>query len=42
VATVVVARREGALDMRRMNRLLNGGTVEEVPAEPEVTPAVVA
>jgi aerobic C4-dicarboxylate transport protein len=42
VATVVVARWEGALDVRRMNRLLNGQTVEDVPTESEVTPAVVA
>jgi len=33
VATVVVARWEGALDVRRMHRLLNGETVDEIPAE---------
>jgi aerobic C4-dicarboxylate transport protein len=30
VATVVVAKWEGALDMARMNRLLNGEPVEEL------------
>ena len=35
VATVVIARWEGALDVNRMNRLLNGEPVEEhAPAEP--------
>ena len=35
VATVVIARWEGALDVDRMNRLLNGEPVEEdAPAEP--------
>ena len=33
VATVVVARWEGALDEGRMNRLLNGEVVEDLPAE---------
>jgi len=34
VGTLVVARWEGALDTRRMNRILNGETVDEAD-EPE-------
>ena len=41
VATVVVARWEGALDVTRMNRVLNG-EVAEVPAPPKAEPAAVA
>lgn len=33
VATVVIAKWEGALDVRRMNRLLNGEAVEDLRAE---------
>jgi aerobic C4-dicarboxylate transport protein len=42
VATVVVARWEGALDVTRMNRILNGEVVAEVPAPPKAEPAAVA
>ena len=46
VATVVVAKWEGALDAKRMNRLLNGEAVEDVQVEastqPKVEPAAVA
>jgi aerobic C4-dicarboxylate transport protein len=39
VATVVVAKWEGALDVERMNRLLNGKAVEDVsPAEAHPEP----
>ena len=38
VATVVVARWEGALDMNRMTRLLNGEEIDEL-AEPQPAPA---
>jgi aerobic C4-dicarboxylate transport protein len=34
VATVVVAKWEGALDMKRMNRLLNGEAVDDLQSEP--------
>ena len=39
VATVVVAKWEGALDVGRMNRLLNGEAVEDLPAEAQPVPA---
>jgi aerobic C4-dicarboxylate transport protein len=39
VATVVIARWEGALDVNRMNRLLNGESVEERLAVEPTTPA---
>ena len=42
VATVVVARWEGALDMKRMERALNGEALEEVAPVPERKPAVIA
>jgi aerobic C4-dicarboxylate transport protein len=42
VATVVVARWEGALDVTRMNRLLNGETVDDGPAEAQPQPVVAA
>jgi aerobic C4-dicarboxylate transport protein len=46
VATVVVAKWEGALDAKRMNRLLNGEAVEDVQVEastqPKAEPAAVA
>ena len=46
VATVVVARWEGALDMMRMNRLLNGEAVDELQmaptTQPKAEPAAVA
>jgi aerobic C4-dicarboxylate transport protein len=42
VATVVVAKWEGALDVTRMNRVLNGEVVAEAPAPPRVEPAAVA
>jgi aerobic C4-dicarboxylate transport protein len=43
VATVVVAKWEGALDVERMNRLLNGKAVEDVrPAEAHPEPVVIA
>ena len=42
VATVVVARWEGALDAGRMNRLLNGEVVEDLPGEVRPQPVVVA
>jgi aerobic C4-dicarboxylate transport protein len=42
VATVVVARWEGALDVARMNRVLNGEVVAEAPAPPKVEPVAVA
>jgi aerobic C4-dicarboxylate transport protein len=38
VATVVVARWEGALDVRRMQRILNGERVEETQPQPDVVP----
>lgn len=44
IATVVVAKWEGALDVQRMNRLLNGESVDELPAQEtaaEPQPAVV-
>ena len=41
VATVVVAKWEGALDVTRMNRVLNG-EIAEVPSPPKVEPAAVA
>jgi aerobic C4-dicarboxylate transport protein len=40
VATVVVAKWEGALDVERMTRLLNGESVDELP-EPKAAPAAV-
>ena len=42
VATVVVARWEGALDMKRMERALNGEVLEELTPVPERKPAVIA
>ena len=42
VATVVVARWEGALDVTRMNRLLNGEAVDDLPAETQPQPVVAA
>jgi aerobic C4-dicarboxylate transport protein len=42
VATVVVARWEGALDVKRMERALNGEILEEVTPAPERKPAVIA
>ena len=42
VATIVVARWEGALDETRMHRLLNGQTVDDGPAETQPQPVVVA
>ena len=42
VATVVVARLEGALDVGRMNRLLNGEAVDDLQAEAAPVPVVVA
>jgi aerobic C4-dicarboxylate transport protein len=42
VATVVVARWEGALDVPRMRRLLDGETVDEEAAASEVEPQPVA
>lgn len=42
VATVVVARWEGALDVERMERALNGEILEEVVPVPERKPAVIA
>jgi len=42
VATVVVARWEGALDVTRMHRVLNGEVVAEVQSPPKVEPAAVA
>ena len=46
VATVVVAKWEGALDMKRMNRLLNGEAVDDLQSEPsshtQPEPAAVA
>jgi aerobic C4-dicarboxylate transport protein len=43
VATVVVAKWEGALDTERMNRVLNGETVEEVAPQPKIAaPAIVS
>ena len=38
VATVVVAKWEGALDIGRMNRLLNGEAVDDVPIEAQPVP----
>ena len=35
VATVVVAKWEGALDVKRMHRLLNGEAVDDADAQPE-------
>jgi len=42
VATVVVAKWEGALDAERMNRVLNGETAAETSSQPKVEPAAVA
>ena len=42
VATVVVAKWEKALDVRRMTRILNGETVEEIAPQPKAEPAAVA
>ena len=46
VATVVVAKWEGALDVKRMNRMLDGEAVDdlqvEASAQPKVEPAAVA
>jgi aerobic C4-dicarboxylate transport protein len=43
IATVVVAKWEGALDTERMNRVLNGERVEEVAPQPKIAaPAVVS
>jgi aerobic C4-dicarboxylate transport protein len=42
VATVVVAKWEKALDVRRMTRILNGETVEELQPQPKAEPAAVA
>jgi aerobic C4-dicarboxylate transport protein len=45
VATVVVAKWEGALDVRRMTRILNGEMVEEISTptpKPKAEPAAVA
>jgi aerobic C4-dicarboxylate transport protein len=43
VATVVVAKWEGALDVRRMTRILNGEVVEEISTpKPKAEPAAVA
>lgn len=45
VATVVVAKWEGALDTRRMTRILNGEVVEEISTptpKPKAEPAAVA
>jgi aerobic C4-dicarboxylate transport protein len=41
VATVVIAKWEGALDVERMNRLLNGEKVEEEEPQPAAEPAAV-
>jgi aerobic C4-dicarboxylate transport protein len=41
VATVVIARWEGALDVERMNRLLNGERIEEEAPQPAAEAAVV-
>jgi aerobic C4-dicarboxylate transport protein len=42
VATVVIAKWEGALDETRLHRLLNGETLDDGPAEAQPQPAVVA
>ena len=43
VATVVVARWEGALDINRMQRVLNGEAVEDLaPPTPELAPVVMS
>ena len=42
VATVVVARWEGALDVKRMERALNGEILDEIAPAPESKPAVLA